>query len=156
MLSQDAASGASALPTSTTGGSNPAQQQQVVGRKNIQLQRMAAIQHAQHRTPVLTRMTAFHPMLSPPGSKPKSSILYSTGRSVSIAATTLEPTYPWDYDLDNDLDDGLDDDDFDDDDIDLAGERYVVNDEDEDYQHPSLETSRTFLNIFHFAMRPAH
>ena len=25
---------------------------------------------------------------------------------------------------------------------DLAGERYMVNDDDEDYQHPQLETSR--------------
>lgn len=94
-------------------------------------------------------MTTFHPIVSPPGgTKPKSSILYSTGRSVSIAATSLEPTYPWDYDLDNDDDDPLDDDDFDDDDINLAGERYMVNGEDEDYQHPSLETSRPCIFIF--------
>ena len=40
------------------------------------------------------------------------------GRSVSITTTTLEPTYPWDYDLDNDIDD-LDDynDDYEDDDL---------------------------------------
>lgn len=67
---------------------------------------------------------------------------------MSIAATSLEPTYPWDYDLDNDDDDPLDDDDFDDDDINLAGERYMVNGEDEDYQHPSLETSRPCIFIF--------
>jgi hypothetical protein len=47
----------------------------------------------------------------------KSSIFFS-GRSVSITTTTLEPTYPWDYDLDNDIDD-LDDynDDYEDDDL---------------------------------------
>ncbi len=86
--------------------------------------------------------------LSPPGTgKPKTSILYSTARSVSIATTTLEPQYPWDFDLDND-DDGLDDDDFDDEDIDLAGETYNINDQDEDFQHPSLETSKTRFRIF--------
>ena len=78
----------------------------------------------------------------PPGSGRKQAILYSTGRSATVAAATLEPTYPWDYDLDNDdLDDDDDYDDEDDDD-DLAGEHYMVNEEDEDYQHPSLETSR--------------
>ena len=71
----------------------------------------------------------------------KSAILYSTGRSVSIATASLEPQYPWDYDLDNDLDDdGLDD--YDDDDEDLAGERYIMAGEEEEYQHPSLETSK--------------
>ena len=37
---------------------------------------------------------------------------------MSITTTTLEPTYPWDYDLDNDIDD-LDDynDDYEDDDL---------------------------------------
>ena len=48
-----------------------------------------------------------------------------SGRSVSITTTTLEPTYPWDYDLDNDLDD-LDDynDDYEDDD--LAGKEFCI------------------------------
>ena len=103
-------------------------------------------------------MTSFHPIVSPPentsfssgmGAKPKSAILYSTGRSVSIATTTLEPTYPWDYDLDpDDDDDGLDD--YDDESEDpedtednLGGRSYMINQEEEDYQHPSLETSRT-------------
>ena len=47
----------------------------------------------------------------------KSSKKFFPGRSVSITTTTLEPTYPWDYDLDNDIDD-LDDynDDYEDDD----------------------------------------
>ena len=108
-------------------------------------------------------MTSFHPIVSPPentsfssgmGAKPKSAILYSTGRSVSIATTTLEPTYPWDYDLDpdDDDDDGLDD--YDDESEDpedtednLGGRSYMINQEEEDYQHPSLETSRT-RNLF--------
>ena len=79
--------------------------------------------------------------------KPRSAILYSTGRSVSITTTALEPTYPWDLDSnDDDMLDDEDDDDYvedDDDDEDLAGESYVINDKDKDYQHPSMETSRT-------------
>ena len=44
---------------------------------------------------------------------------------MSITTTTLEPTYPWDYDLDNDIDD-LDDynDDYEDDD--LAGKETYI------------------------------
>ena len=60
---------------------------------------------------------------------------------MSIATASLEPQYPWDYDLDHDLDDdGLDD--YDDEDDDLAGERYMMAGEEEEYQHPSLETSK--------------
>ena len=79
----------------------------------------------------------------------KSAILYSTGRSVSIATASLEPQYPWDYDLDHDLDDdGLDD--YDDEDDDLAGERYMMAGEEEEYQHPSLETSKPNALIYLF------
>ena len=92
--------------------------------------------------------TMLHPMSAAaqgtsPSGKPKSSILYSTGRSVSITTATLEPTYPWD--LDDDEDEGLDDDDDDldddddDEDDDIAGDLPNL---DQDFQHPSLETSR--------------
>ena len=61
----------------------------------------------------------------------------------------MEPTYPWDLDSnDDDMLDDEDDDDYvedDDDDEDLAGESYVINDKDKDYQHPSMETSRTWI-----------
>ena len=86
------------------------------------------------------------------GGRPRSAILYSTGRSVSITTSALEPTYPWD--LDSNEDDVLDDDDDygdeEDEDEDLVGESYVMTDKDKDYQHPSLETSRTcfFFNYF--------
>ena len=84
--------------------------------------------------------------------KPRSAILYSTGRSVSITTTALEPTYPWDLDsmedplAEDDYDDEDDDEDYDEDedqyeDDDLTGERYIT-DKDNDFQHPSLETSR--------------
>ena len=35
---------------------------------------------------------------------------------------------------------------------DLAGERYMVNDDDEDYQHPQLETSRHLFWDFLFQL----
>jgi hypothetical protein len=69
-------------------------------------------------------------------------LLYSSGRSISITATHLDPTYPWDYEFDgDDLDDAVLDaeEDYLDD---LAGEPYIMNGEDDDYQHPSLETSK--------------
>ena len=119
---------------------------------------MAAIQQP-IRGATLSKMATLQPMAAaaqatsvasapkPSVFKKSATILYSTGRSVSIATASLEPQYPWDYDLDNDLDDdGLDDYD-DDEDEDLAGERYMINGEEEEYQHPSLETSKPiFLN----------
>ena len=131
-------------------------------RRTIQLQRMGAIQQPVARgATTLTKMATLQPMAatqsasvasqppkqpSPSVFKKSATILYSTGRSVSIATASLEPQYPWDYDLDNDLDDdGLDD--YDDEDEDLAGERYMINGEEEEYQHPSLETSKPIFPI---------
>ena len=129
-------------------------------RRTIQLQRMGAIQQPVARGATLTKMATLQPMAaaatatsgaqpsrpSPSVFKKSATILYSTGRSVSIATASLEPQYPWDYDLDNDLDDdGLDD--YDDEDEDLAGERYMINGEEEEYQHPSLETSKPIFPI---------
>ena len=100
---------------------------------------MAAIQQPVARGQPLSKMATLHPTSNV---YKKSAILYSTGRSVSIATASLEPQYPWDYDLDNDLDDdGLDD--YDDsDNEDFVGEKYIIAGEEEEYQHPSLETSK--------------
>ena len=46
----------------------------------------------------------------------------------------LEPTYPWDFELD--------DDDFDDDDDDDADGQDQTEEGQEEFQHPSLETSK--------------
>ena len=91
-------------------------------RRTIQLQRMGAIQQPVARGATLTKMATLQPMAaaatatsgaqpsrpSPSVFKKSATILYSTGRSVSIATASLEPQYPWDYDLDNDLDDDID------------------------------------------------
>ena len=97
--------------------------------------------------------------------KPRSAILYSTGRSVSITTTALEPTYPWDldsmedplaeddYDEEEEEDDDEDYDDEDDqyEDDDLTGEPYIT-DKDNDFQHPSLETSRRIKLLYYLSM----
>ena len=132
-------------------------------RGNLQLQRMARVQQQSTggggtsgpTTTTLHRMATLSPnsQAAPnyPG-KPRSAILYSTGRSVSITTTALEPTYPWDLDsmedplAEDEYDDEDDDEDYDEDedqyeDDDLTGEPYIT-DKDNDFQHPSLETSR--------------
>ena len=96
--------------------------------------------------------------------KPRSAILYSTGRSVSITTTALEPTYPWDLDSmedplaedDYDEEEEDDDEDYDDEDDqyeddDLTGEPYIT-DKDNDFQHPSLETSRRIKLLYYLSM----
>ena len=111
------------------------------------LRKMATVQHGSMvTTPV-----------GPTGLKgqPRSAVLYSTGRSFSITTTQLEPTYPWDYDLDNDdLDEDVDEDedeyeeyeDAEDEDLD-AGEQYIIGDDEEEYQHPSLETRKQLVHV---------
>ncbi len=130
-------------------------------RPVVQLQRMSSYnpQSTTAPAPLRKMATVQHgSMVSTPVSglkgQPRSAVLYSTGRSFSITTTHLEPTYPWDFDLDNDdLDEDVDEDDEDDDDEeyedaedDLAGEQYM-GDEEEEYQHPSLETRKSITLI---------
>ena len=98
------------------------------------------------RPPKLTRPR--HSVTSLP--RPRQAVLYASSRSPSLAATRLEPVYPWD--LDDDLDPGswrsrsasqgrrssrgssL---------------RRRPDEDEEEYEHPSLEKSKT-LNTFLF------
>lgn len=109
------------------------QQQQQQRRRSVQLQRMSTV----HATGGARSQ--------------RSAVLYTSGRSVSISTAQLEPTYPWDYDMDNDDDDDLDDCGEEDEDADieddLAGEPYIIAEE-EEYQHPSLENRKKCLPLF--------